>query len=94
MFQVTVALPSGRSDTFSIPESSKVGDLRVLAQNSFQLGFLRLVAADHSVVDPRKSLRTAGLKDGDHLTAIAIEGKIAATERAFALFFAVEVTGL
>ena len=61
MFQVTVALPSGRSDTFWIPESSKVGDLRVLAQNSFQLGFLRLVAADHSVVDPTKSLRTAGL---------------------------------
>ena len=44
------------------------------------------MAADHSVVDLTKSLQTAGLQDGDHLTAIAIEGKIAATERAFALF--------
>ena len=86
MLHVTVALPSGRSEKFSVLQSSKVGDLRVLAQKAFQLGFLRLAAADHSVVDSTKSLQDAGLEDGDHLTAIAVEAKLAATEFAFALF--------
>ena len=81
MLQVTVALPSGRSEKFGpLPQSSKVGDLRVLAQKSFQLGFLRLVTADHSVVDPAVSLQAAGLEDGDHLTAIAVKAKLAATD--------------
>ena len=86
MFQVTVALPSGYSEKFSIGQSSKVGDLRVLAQKSFQRGFLRLVAADHRTLDPAVSLQAAGLEDGDHLTAIVLEAKLAATAAAFALF--------
>ena len=94
MLQFTVALPSGQSETFSLPQSSKVGDLRVLAQKSFQRGFLRLVAADHSVVDPTKSLPAAGLEDGDHLTAIAVEAKLAATGPKLLPCFALEVTGL
>ena len=44
------------------------------------------MAADHSVVDPTKSLQAAGLEDGDHLTAIAVKPKLAVAERAFALF--------
>ena len=86
MFQINVSLPSGQSGTFSVPQSSKVGDLRVLAQKSFRCGFLRLVTADHSVVDPTKSLPAAGIEDGDHLTAVAVEAKLAATGTAFALF--------
>ena len=86
MFQVTVALPSGYSEKFSIGQSSKVGDLKVLAQKSFQRGFLRLVAADHRALDPTVSLQAAGLEDGDHLTAIVLEAKLAAASEAFALF--------
>ena len=86
MLQVTVALPSGYSEKFSIAQSSKVGDLRVLAQKSFQRGFLRLVAADHHALDPTVSLQAAGLEDGDHLTAVVLEAKLAATGRTFALF--------
>ena len=86
MLQVTVALPSGQGETFSLEPSSKVGDLRILAQHFFKSGFLRLVAADHSVVDPAVSLQAAGLEDGDHLTAIAVEARLAATDGAFALF--------
>ena len=86
MLQVTVALPSGCCEKFSIPQSSKVGDLRVLAQKSFQRGFLRLVTADHRALDPAVSLQAARLEDGDHLTAIAVEAKLAATDAAFALF--------
>eukprot|EP00435_Cladocopium_sp_Y103_P062968 s411_g24.t1 len=86
MLQINVSLPSGWSETFSLPQSSKVGDLQVLAQKSFRHGFLRVVDADQSVVDPTKSLQSAGIKDEDHLTAIAIEAKLAATAAAFALF--------
>ena len=86
MLQVTVALPSGSSEKFSIPQSSKVGDLKVLAQKSFQRGFLKLVAADHSLMDPTVSLQAAGLQDGLHVTAIVLEAQLAATDAAFALF--------
>ena len=55
MLNVHVALSSGSSDIFSLSQSSKVGDLKVPAQKSFQLGFLRLVDADHHVVDPAAS---------------------------------------
>ena len=87
MLQISVTLPSGQGETFSLEPSSKVGDLRVLAQKSFQRGFLRLVAADQRV-DPSKSLQDAGLEDGDHLTASAVDAKLAATDQAFALFCA------
>ena len=86
MLQVTVALPSGCSEMFSIAQSSKVGDLKLLAQKCFQCGFLRLVAGDHHVLDPAVSLQAAGLEDGDHLTAIVLQAKLAATEAFFALF--------
>ena len=86
MIHISIALPSGRSEAFTLPQSSKVGDLRILAQNIFQRGFLRLVDADHGVVDPAASLQDARLEDGDRLTAIAVEAKIAAAEQAFALF--------
>ena len=86
MFQISVSLPSGCSESFSLARSSKVEELRILAQKSLQRGFLRLVAADHTVVDPAKSLQAAGLKDGDHLTAIAMQVELVATEHAFALF--------
>jgi hypothetical protein len=47
MLQVTVAVPSGRSKQFSIPQSSKVEDLRVLAQKSCAFA---AILADGSVV--------------------------------------------
>ena len=85
MLQVSVALPSARSETFSLPQSSKVGDLRIVAQKSFQRGFLRLVD-DHGVVDPAVSLQDAGLADGNELTAVVVEPKVVATSAAFAVF--------
>ena len=86
MLQLNVSLPSGRSEKFSLLQSSKVGDLKLLAQKSFQCGFLRLVAANSHMLDPAESLQAAGLQEGDHLTAIAIPGKLAATDKAMALW--------
>ena len=86
MIQISIALPSGRSEAFTLPQSSKVGDLRILARKSFQRGFLRLVDADHGMVDPAVSLQSARLEDGDNLTAIVIHPRVAATALAFALF--------
>ena len=68
MFHVSVALLSGQRAIWA-----SVGDLRVLAQKSFHHGVLKLLGGDHAVVDPAASLQAAGLKDGDHLTLIAIE---------------------
>ena len=86
MLQLNVSLPSGRSGKFSLLQSSKVGDLKLLAQKSFQCGSLRLVAANNDVLDPAESLQAARLQEEDHLTAIATPVKLAATERAIALW--------
>ena len=84
MLQVNVALPSGLEESFSIPQSSKVGDLKVLAQRS--LGrFLRLVTTKGETLHPSEPLQATGLQNGDTLTAIA-QPVIAATCKAFALW--------
>ena len=85
MFQVSVGLPSGRSEEFSIPQSSKVGDFQILAPKSCPVGFLRLVTAEgRQLVDPTESLQWCGVQNGDHLTAIVLEAK-PQVEEAFAL---------
>ena len=87
MLQVDIVLPSGKPKNFSIAESSKVGDLKCLAQKSFQQGFLKFITADgHALVDPNQSLLAAGLQEGDHLTAIVQQAKMAATDEAFAMW--------
>jgi hypothetical protein len=87
MIQVQVALPSGKRKTLAIEESSKVGDLKILAQKTFGQGFLGLVTAlGHVLNDPARSLQSAGIQDGDHITAVVHQAKLAATESAFALW--------
>ena len=87
MLRLAVALPSGRGESFSLPQSSTVGDLRTAAQKFFQQGFLKLVKADgHILGDPLESLQAAGLQDGDHLTALRLAVNLTATLKAFALW--------
>ena len=87
MLQVNVALSSGKRESLSIAESSKVGDLKRLAQKSFEQGFLRLVTAEgHVLADLNQSLQAAGLKEGDYLTAVVQQAKMATTRRAFAMW--------
>eukprot|EP00435_Cladocopium_sp_Y103_P029678 s1426_g7.t1 len=87
MFQINVGLASGRSTILSIPGSSKVEDLRILAQESFGQGFLRLVTTQgHILANPSEAIQTAGIRDGDHLTAIVLQPKIAATHESLAFW--------
>lgn len=87
MIRVNVALPSGRNESLSVHLSSSVKDLRILAQKSFGQSFLKLITPEgHALVDSLGSLQTAGIQDGDHLTAVAQQAKLAATEQAFALW--------
>ena len=82
-----VVLPSGKWKCLSIAESSKVGDLKCLAQKSFEQGFLRLVTAEgHVLADLNQSLKALGLREGDHLTAIVQQAKSAARYGAFAIW--------
>ena len=84
--QVTVSLPSGRSASLSIPLASTVGDLKTMAQESLGKPFLRLLTSDGRKLNPSESLEAAGLQDGDQLTTVVGEAKLAATESAFALW--------
>eukprot|EP00435_Cladocopium_sp_Y103_P017121 s2206_g4.t1 len=86
MFQLTVAMPSGRSEKLVVPKSSAVGDLKLLAQKTFGQGFLRLVA-DGRILDPMESLETAGLQDGDELCALALPFHLAATRKGHLIIF-------
>ena len=48
---------------------------------------MRLVTAMGTVLlDPQQSLLAAGLQDGDHVTAVVQRAKLAATNRAFAMW--------
>ena len=87
MLQVYVALPSGKWKNFSIAESSKIGDLKRLVQKSIEKGFLKLITAESNVLaDPNQSLQAAGLQEGEHLTAVVQQAKMAATWRALAMW--------
>ena len=85
MLRVVVSFPSGSGQTLSLPELSKVGDLKILAQTSLGLKCLKLVTVEgHVLTNPEDSLQDAGVQDGEHLTAVAQKVQIAATDRAFA----------
>ena len=84
--QVTVSLTSGRSASLSIPLASTVGDLKRMVQESLGKPFLRLLTSDGRKLNPSESLEAAGLQDGDQLTAIVREAKLAASQSAFALW--------
>ena len=85
--RVTATLPSGRSVKLLIPQSSKVGDLKTLAQESLNKRFLRLMTAEGLILtDLMEPLEAAGLRDGDELTVIVVQANLAATCQAFALW--------
>ena len=76
-------------DPKGIPGVSQFGtiaDLKSAVQQSFGQRFLRLATPDGCLFDPAESLRLSGLKDGDSLTAVSQQPKVAATGRAFALW--------
>eukprot|EP00435_Cladocopium_sp_Y103_P039094 s1800_g10.t1 len=82
--KIDVSLPSGRGETVSVLESATVVDLKIAAQQSLGQRFLRLASPDGHALDPAD--RLYGLQNGDSLAAIALQPKIAATCRAFALW--------
>ena len=86
MLQINVALPSGKRKRLAVPESSKVGDLKNQAQKSFEQGFLKLISPEGRILDSEVSLIDAKLGDDDHLTAVAVDAKLAVSAGAFALW--------
>lgn len=85
MLQISISFPSGCGDTFLCPELSKVGDLKLLAQRSFRQGFLKLVTAKGCLLtNLTDSLQAAGIQDGEHLIAVAQQGQVSTTKKAFA----------
>eukprot|EP00435_Cladocopium_sp_Y103_P009833 s1351_g2.t1 len=84
--KLEVSLPSGRYETVKVSQSGTIADLKIAAQQAFGQRFLRLAAPDGRLLDPTNSLQLSGLQDGDSLTAVAQQPKIAATSGAFALW--------
>ena len=70
MLAVTVSLPSGKRKSLSLPEGSTVGDLKILAQESFGQGFLRLVAEEGRMLTDLKETLPF-VPDGEQPTTIA-----------------------
>ena len=84
--KLEVSLPSGHCETISVSDSGTIADLKIAAQRSFGQCFLRLATADGRLLDPTDSLGLSGLQDGDCLSAVAQQPKIAANRSAFALY--------
>eukprot|EP00438_Fugacium_kawagutii_P018159 Skav206359 [mRNA] locus=scaffold3448:259694:272924:- [translate_table: standard] len=70
MLHVKISLPSGRTESLSVPDSATAGDLKMLAQQLFGQRFLRLVA-DGRILAHGESLQAA-LQDGDHINAVSL----------------------
>jgi len=59
----------------------------MLAQKTFRLGSLKLITTEGlALADPTEGLHSAGLRDGGHITAIAIQRQVAASRAAFAFW--------
>ena len=87
MLRVDVAFPSGSGETLTLPDHSKVGDLKLLAQQTFGKGFLKLITVEgHVLTNLKESLQAAGVKDGERLTAVAQQVQVAASRKAFAVW--------
>ena len=87
MLRVDVSLPSGCCVSLSLSPDSTVEDLKIMAQKCFGQGFLRLVTAKgKALTNLTQSLLTAGIQEGEHLTAIAQQARLSATEDAFAVW--------
>ena len=88
MLQVNILFPSGSGETLLLPELSKVGDFKKLAQKTLGKGFLKLISVKgHVLTNLMETLQAAGVQDGEHLTAGAQQAKVAASDWAFALWF-------
>ena len=73
--------------------TSKVGDLKILAQKSLRQGFLKLITAEgHVLTNPEISLQAAGVQEGEHLTVVAQQTKVAHTQARHLLCGAQEAT--
>ena len=87
MLRVKVSFPSGSGETLVLPEHSKVGNLKLLAQRSLGQAFLKLITDEgHVLTNPEDSLQAAGVQDGENLTAVAQQVQVAASDAAFALW--------
>ena len=81
-----VSFPSGQCETVAVLQFGSVAELKKTAQQALGRRFLRLAAPDGRLFDPQDSLQRSGLQDGDSLTAVAQQPKVAATWSAFALW--------
>jgi hypothetical protein len=86
MLAVNVSLPSGCCKTLSLSHSSTVSDLKILVQESFGQGFLKLVTEEGRVLTDLLETLPSAIQDGEHLTAIAQQPKLAASCYAFAMW--------
>ena len=84
--KLEVSLPSGRYESVVVSQFARLSDLKIAAQQSLGQRFLRLAAPDGRLLDQTGSLELSGLQNGDSLTAVAQQPKVAATWRAFALW--------
>ena len=87
MPRILVVLPSGEHANLWVPyKNPKVADLKLVAETHFKRGFLKLVAPDGRVLDPNEELENVRLNEGDYVTAVAMQVKLATTDFAFALW--------
>eukprot|EP00438_Fugacium_kawagutii_P025407 Skav235443 [mRNA] locus=scaffold2206:62305:65715:- [translate_table: standard] len=83
---LSICLPSGRSASVSFDDQMSLAEVKALAQQQLDVGFLRLMSADGRLLDPMHTVVEAGVKQGDTLTGVVHYANVAATSRAFAIF--------
>ena len=82
--ELRVALLSGEEATVVLPRISSVDTLRKRAQDMLNNSIGKLITTAGVLLQGSASLESAGLSDGDVVTALVQEGALVATEAAFA----------
>ena len=87
MIRTHVVLPNGHAELLALLPSATVQDLRTEAQQAFGKKHLRLITAKNRVLaDLDTTLEEAEIEDGECLTAVVLQAKLAATRTGFALW--------
>ena len=85
--RINIALPNGHAELLTLPPSSTVQDVRTKAQRAFGKKHLKLITAKNQVlVNIEQTLEEAEIEDGECLTALVLQPRLAATNSAFAFW--------
>ena len=84
LLRVNILFPSGSGEALLLPELQS-GGLKNSGTENFRKGLPETRQCGRTCPDQPDTLQAAGVQEGEHLTAVAQQAKVAASDCAFVL---------